>query len=121
MRTISLVGVCALLFIAAACGGDGDTATDEAAPTVTFAPSNAGYSRNVIDAFDPYEDEIREEVYSDAYEEGYREGQREGEQVGYDEGYTIGYDEGFDEGFFDGCVWLGETLVANGAQIWYQC
>ena len=77
----------------------------------------APYSGNVIDAFDPFEDEIREEVYSNAYEEGYQEGQREGERAGYDEGYTIGYDEGF----FDGCVWLGETLLANGAQIWYQC
>ena len=108
-----VLGITATLLSVSCKNGEG---SPSAGPTEA-TPSNGAYSGNAIDAFDPHEDEIREEVYGSAYEEGYREGRREGEQAGYDEGYTIGYDEGF----FDGCVWLGETFIANGAQIWYQC
>ncbi len=75
------------------------------------------YPVDPVDLADAYEDEIRDEVFRAGYGEGYIEGLKEGERDGYDDGYTDGYDEGF----FDGCVWLGNTLIANGADIWYQC
>ncbi len=112
-RLLGVLTLVAVVLIMAGCGdetasGAADDGTSENNSTIDYA-----------DAFEvaAYEDEITDENYQSAYEEGYLEGLRDGEANGYDSGYQDGYDEGW----FDGCVWLGKTLLANGAQIRYQC
>lgn len=109
LKYFSLTLFALLLFFVVACdegggSGVGDEGQPRSNPPIEYA-----------DAFDAaaYEDEIRDEIFRSAYQEGFREGQTDG--------YDDGYQDGYDEGWFDGCVWLGETLLANGAQIWYQC
>ena len=112
-RLLGVLTLVAVVLVMAGC--EDETASDTA--DVGTPKSNSAIDS--ADAFDlaAYEDEIRDEIYQSTYEEGYLEGLRDGEANGYDSGYQDGYDEGW----FDGCVWLGETLLANGAQIWYQC
>ena len=104
-RLLGLLTLVIVVLVIAAC--EGETANDAEV-------DGTSQSYSTIDdagAFEiaAYEADIRDEIYWSAYEDGYSEGLRDGEANGYDEGW------------FDGCVWLGETLLANGAQIWYQC
>ncbi len=100
-------------------GCNEDTTSDDAGDATPQSYSNTDYS-DALEAA-AYEDQIRDDIYWSAYAEGYAEGEREGQSGGYDLGYDDGYQDGYDEGWLDGCVWLGNTLIANGADIWYQC
>ncbi len=112
-RLLGLLTPVIVVLVIAACEGEtANEAEDDRTSQSYSTIDDAGAFENAA-----YEAEIRDEMYRSAYEDGYSEGLRDGEGNGYESGHQDGYDEGW----FDGCVWLGETLVANGAQIWYQC
>lgn len=108
-KYFSLTLFALLLFFVVACDQGDNSGVEDVGQPGSNPPIE------YADAFDvpAYEDEIRDEIFRSAYQEGFREGQADG--------YDDGYQDGYDEGWFDGCVWLGEDLLANGAQIWYQC